>query len=417
MMTNKTIIKQANKNKLAYEQEHILNELNENKNKFQSLIEITNDWAWIVDEDSKYIYVNPIIENILGYKPEEVIWKTPFDLMPRREAEKILQISSEIVQKREPFEWLENINIHKNWHIVILETRWFPIYDENWIFKWYKWASKNISKRKKAEDELRKYQNNLENIIKERTKALEISNKKLLKLSKIKDEFVSITSHELRTPMTVIRTYTALLLEQTFWSLNWQQIDFLNRILNNSTQLISLVNDMLDIWKLEAWKMDFQIWKYDILDNLHNIIRDYSTIFNEKDIKLIYKNPAFNKAIAYFDPEMLDRIMINLLSNALKFTNPWWKVEVWIRYKKRNPSEYEVYVKDSWIWIPKDKQKTIFQKFSQVESTLSRNQWWTWLWLAIINEIIKKMWWKIKLKSEIWKWSTFYFTIIENMYM
>lgn len=97
-----------------------------------------------------------------------------------------------------------------------------------------------------------------------------------------------------------------------------------------------------------------------------------------------------------------------MLWNSLKFTNEWWKVEI---IATNSWDFIKVCVKDAWVWIPEDKIKTIFEKFSQVDSHLQRNYNWTGLWLSIVKMIVERMWWQVYVESEIWKWSNFFFTL------
>jgi two-component system, cell cycle sensor histidine kinase and response regulator CckA len=124
--------------------------------KYQVLLENTSDWVWEVDETGKYTYVSPQINNLLGYDPQEILGKTPFDLMPKDERERITQIFYTIISEKRPFESLENKNIHKNGHTVILETSGVPFFDEKGVFRGYRGIDRDITKRKQAEEALQK---------------------------------------------------------------------------------------------------------------------------------------------------------------------------------------------------------------------------------------------------------------------
>ncbi|MHC4271638.1 MAG: PAS domain-containing protein, partial [Planctomycetota bacterium] len=129
--------------------------------RFRSLVETTSDWIWEVDTNGVYTYVSPKIRDILGYEPEEVLGKTPFDLMPQDEASRISDIFSSIVASQEPFRELENINVHKDGHMVTLETSGNPFFDEMGKLLGYRGIDRDITKRKKTEDALKKSENEL----------------------------------------------------------------------------------------------------------------------------------------------------------------------------------------------------------------------------------------------------------------
>jgi len=136
--------------------------------KYQSLVEATPDWIWEVDREEVYTYVSPKVMDLLGYQVSEVLGKTPFDLMPEEEAARIHRIFAEKKVEKEPFYGLENINRHKDGHLVVLETSGVPVFDDNEQFQGYRGIDRDITNRKKAEEALResekKYKTLVENI-------------------------------------------------------------------------------------------------------------------------------------------------------------------------------------------------------------------------------------------------------------
>ncbi len=129
-----------------------------NEKKFKNLTEITTDWIWEVDKNGIYTYVSPKVKELLGYEVSEILGKTPFDLMPEEEAERVSRIFREKVIYKRPFYGLENINYHKDGHLIILETSGIPIFDEKGQLKGYRGIDRDITERKRAEDKLKQYQ-------------------------------------------------------------------------------------------------------------------------------------------------------------------------------------------------------------------------------------------------------------------
>ena len=129
--------------------------LRESRERFRGLVETTSDWIWEVDENAVYTYVSPKISDILGYGPEEVLGKTPFSLMPPDEAKRIAAIFAPIAASQKPFRELENTNIHKDGHLVVLETSGVPIINMDGKFCGYRGIDRDITDRKEAEDTLR----------------------------------------------------------------------------------------------------------------------------------------------------------------------------------------------------------------------------------------------------------------------
>ncbi|MFX0036263.1 MAG: PAS domain S-box protein [Candidatus Hermodarchaeota archaeon] len=129
--------------------------LRESEERFRSLVETTSDWIWEVDANSVFTYSSPKIRDILGYKPEEVIGKTPFDLMPKNEAERVEKIFQTIVDPDKSFKILENKNLHKDGSLIVLETSGIPIFDDNRQLLGYRGINRDITERKKAEQKLK----------------------------------------------------------------------------------------------------------------------------------------------------------------------------------------------------------------------------------------------------------------------
>jgi PAS domain S-box-containing protein len=129
--------------------------LRASEERFRSLVETTSDWIWEVDNNGVYTYVSPKIRDILGYEPEEILGKTPFDLMPSDEAKRISDIFSSIVASKEPFKELENINLHKDGHMVTLETSGNPFFDKSGQLCGYRGIDRDITERKNLEEKLK----------------------------------------------------------------------------------------------------------------------------------------------------------------------------------------------------------------------------------------------------------------------
>ncbi|MCP1726186.1 diguanylate cyclase (GGDEF)-like protein/PAS domain S-box-containing protein [Natronospira proteinivora] len=129
--------------------------LRESESRFRSLIESTTDYVWEMDEDGYNVYSSPQVEEIMGYKPEEVMGMRPYDPMTPREQDRLTDIYHSIIESREPFHLLENRNVHKEGHEVVLETSGTPIFDEDGKFRGYRGIDRDITERKRLEEALR----------------------------------------------------------------------------------------------------------------------------------------------------------------------------------------------------------------------------------------------------------------------
>jgi len=128
--------------------------LRRSEQKFKDLTETTTDWMWEVDAQGVYTYASPKIKELLGYEVSEVLGKIPFDLMPNEEAEKIGKFFNEKVINKESFYGLENVNRHKDGHLVVVETSGIPIFDERGQLKGYRGIDRDITERKRAEEQI-----------------------------------------------------------------------------------------------------------------------------------------------------------------------------------------------------------------------------------------------------------------------
>ena len=145
------------------------------KDRYRSLVENTVDWFWEVDAKGTYTYSSPRVKDLLGYEPEEIVGKTPFDLMPPEEAERVGVEFAAIVGEQRSFERLENANHHKDGHLVIMETSGMPFFDDQGNLAGYRGIDRDITERKREQWELAQHRERLEELVYERTAELQRS--------------------------------------------------------------------------------------------------------------------------------------------------------------------------------------------------------------------------------------------------
>jgi signal transduction histidine kinase/CheY-like chemotaxis protein len=225
---------------------------------------------------------------------------------------------------------------------------------------------------------------------------------------KAKNEFLSTMSHEIRTPLNSILGMTHLILRD---NPRTEQKEQLNVLLFSANNLLAIVNDILDYNKIEAGKINFESIEIDLTNIVKNILSGLRTMAEEKGIDLrLQVDPALHNKIMG-DPTRIGQVITNLVSNAIKFTR---KGHVLLDIKVKHQSHTEITltirVEDTGIGIAQEKQKVIFEQFTQADTSTSRNFGGTGLGLAICKRLLELQGSSLQLISEDGKGSVFYFT-------
>ncbi|MBF0119270.1 MAG: response regulator [Desulfobacterales bacterium] len=266
----------------------------------------------------------------------------------------------------------------------------------------YVQAQNEIEKRKKMEKLLEQNNQNLEQKVKDRTLELE-------KANKAKSEFFANISHELRTPMNTIIGLTELILKT---SLNVKQLDYFTKIKSSSNALLEIINNILDFSKIDAGRLELEYIDFNINSLLAEIVSILSVNASGKGINLILNPIDKNIGILKGDPFRLKQILMNLISNAIKFTEKGI-VSIYMHQieKKEDSISIKFEIHDTGIGIPEEKIPILFDTFTQVDSSTTRKYGGTGLGLAISKRLVEMMSGNITIKSELSKGSIFTFTV------
>jgi signal transduction histidine kinase/DNA-binding response OmpR family regulator len=246
--------------------------------------------------------------------------------------------------------------------------------------------------------------------LEELTKKAEISAIEASNANKIKSQFLANMSHEIRTPLNAIIGFSEILSKS---NMNSESKDKATIIVKSAKALLEIINDILDISKVESGKLEILHEDFNLKELLNQIVELYSITSNQKNIRLVFDLDGKLPLIVKGDEIRLKQVLSNLLSNAIKFTSAKEKVTftVTLREIKDDIALVKFIVKDEGIGISLNDQKKIFEPFSQADGSISRRFGGTGLGLAISLKIVQLMGSKIELISKENLGSTFYFTL------
>jgi PAS domain S-box-containing protein len=360
--------------------------LEESEQRFRALAETTSDWVWEVDQNGVYTYANPKLKDLLGYEPAEIIGKTPFDLMPADEAERVGAAFREIVKSGEPFAQLENTNLHKDGRRVVLETSGVPILDAGGNLLGYRGIDRDITERKHAERK-----------IAETLAELSRSNAEL-------EQFAHIASHDLQEPLRMVASFVDLLAQRYKGQLDDDADEFIEFAVDGAKRMQRMINDLLSYSRLGTRRKpleptDFNLVIDEVIKNLRVLISEQGAVVTHDELPTVKG-----------DRTQLVQLVQNLLGNAIRFRGKE-PPRIHVSAKKSGP-ERVFSVQDNGIGIDAKYRDRVFAVFQRLHN---RNEYpGTGIGLAICRRIVDRHGGRIWFDSEPGKGTTFYFTLSQE---
>ncbi|RDC62398.1 PAS domain-containing hybrid sensor histidine kinase/response regulator [Adhaeribacter pallidiroseus] len=365
--------------------------LRRSEKQFRVITENMTDLVCLHEPDGKIIYISPSVQDILGFKPEELIHTSPYALIHPADKSRLITYVVEVLSGNPSVKNMEYRVQQKDGNYIWVDTGVRPIFNEAGKTVEVQTVSRNITTRKKTERKLKKAK-----------KAAEIS-------AMAKESFLANMSHEIRTPLNGILGMAGLL---TKTALNDAQQKYLNIIDYSARNLLVIINDILDLAKIESGKLILEQIPFNIQELLQSTQQALEYKAEEKDILLIVK--SFNLANPYVvgDPHRLTQVLLNLVSNAVKFTSQGVVViRTDILEETATHFKFLITVKDTGIGIPKEKQELIFDNFTQADPHTSRNYGGTGLGLTICKNLIEMQGGRIWVESVPGQGSEFKFEL------
>lgn len=264
----------------------------------------------------------------------------------------------------------------------------------------------DITERKRYEQELTKYQENLEAIVDVRTEELMIAKLRAEESDRLKSIFLASMSHELRTPLNSIIGFTGIMLKGLAGELNTEQTKQLGFVKNSANHLLALINDILDISKIESGQLEVASVPFNLKESIEKVMQALQPLAKNKNIELTHSiNPDIDFIVG--DSRRVEQILINLLNNSIKFTE---KGSVTLT-AELNARVITISVTDTGIGIEEKNLPKLFNPFQQLDTGTTRKYEGTGLGLSICKKLLELMGGRINVKSEFGKGSKFTFTL------
>ncbi len=345
---------------------------------YQSVVEDGSDIIFIVDYKGEILYHNNSVKEILGYKAGSLVGKIFYDLV--------------LPESLSEFKKHFKASTRK----VYNESVEFQFLCKNKSYKYLEFNSINLKRKEKIEGLILDCRD-----ITQRKKDAE----ELLKAQKAKEQFLANVSHEIRTPINGIAGMATLLSQQPSPK---EQETYLNAIKSAADNLKVIISDILDIAAINSGKLNFEQISFKVRDLLESLINSFSVHTSSKGLSLTYSLSNNVSPVLIGDPFRLNQILINLISNAIKFT-PAGSIKVQCTLVKQSRGHQLVRfdIMDTGIGIPTDKLLTIFESFSQADASVTRKYGGTGLGLTIVKQLAELQNGKVEVTSQLNKGTTF----------
>lgn len=383
--------------------------LHKSEQKYRELVQHANSIILHWTRDGHITFLNEFGQRFFGYSEEEIIGQHVVGtIVPETEStgRDLRPLMQQIISDPAAFEQNINENMRKNGEKVWISWTNKLYISESSQIEGILSIGTDITKRVKAQEELRRLNAELEQRIIERTADLALEKERAESADRLKSAFLASMSHELRTPLNSIIGFTGIVLQGLPGPLNEEQKKQLGMVQNSARHLLELINDILDLSKIEAGQLEIDMRPFNVRESVKKVIRSLEPMAEKKDTSLTSVIAPEVKKITS-DRRRFEQILLNIINNALKFTE---EGNVHLECSG-NGKELVTRVTDTGIGIKSEDLDKLFQTFQQIDVGLTRNHEGSGLGLSICKKLVEKMGGSISVQSEWDKGSTFAFTL------
>jgi len=371
---------------------------------FEKLIEYSPSGMIILDTRLRILYANLRACQLFVKQKTDMINQQFLKLFPEEKHQELLDIVDKI-QEGSPIEAIAKFQYIHGLSQSYFDIFCYPIYGSRKEIVQFIFTIRDTTKNVELERELKRTQaqatKELENKVAIATKELVTANKELEHLNELKSEFVSTISHELRTPLTSIKGYVSLLSSQKLGELTQKQQKALEIVRGESDRLVELINDILDLSRLESGKTTLQLEKVNLGDLLTKVITTFKPQTDERNQKILFKKKDI---IAHIDERKMQQIFLNLLSNASKFSEKGSAITITLTEESYATI---VQISDKGMGIASDELPHIFDAFHRTAQATENAIKGTGLGLTIVKHLIDLHKGTITCQSKLGKGTTF----------
>jgi PAS domain S-box-containing protein len=377
----------------ANERERAEDALHEERRILRALIDNMPDFMYVKDVESRFVVGNASLARSVGVPgQEQLLGKTDHDFYGKELADAYLQDDQNVMRTKQPLFDREEESINEKGDKIFLLTTKVPLLDNRGEVTGIVGVGRDITGRLQAQ------------------RATQQAREAAEAASRAKSEFLANMSHEIRTPLNGVIGMTDLALDT---DLTAEQREYLETVKMSSDSLLTVINDILDFSKIEAGKIDLEAVDFNLRDCLETTLKTLALRADEKGLELLCEIAPDVPEVVEGDSSRLRQVLANLVGNAIKFTDRGEvALSVQLGIKGGDDRLLRFTVSDTGIGIPAEKQKLIFDPFTQADTSTTRKYGGTGLGLTISARLVNMMDGKIWVESEMGRGTQFHFTVL-----